>query len=74
LKQVDLKTFIKKKGMTYSQVAAELGYVENHIEAVANGRIAAGRPLCVKLARWSKGKINLAPLMMVDSKKQKGSI
>ena len=70
MKQIDLKQYLKENKLTYAIAARQLDDMSpQHLEAVANGREAAGRPLCVKLARWGAGRINLAPLMMIEKGK-----
>lgn len=70
MKKIELKEYISGYlGITFAEAATQVGVTQQHLEAVSAGRIPAGRPLCVKLFNWSKGKIDLFPLMMVERKK-----
>ena len=70
MKQIELKKYITETlGITYREAAEMCGVSPQHLEAVANGRVPAGRALCVKLAKWGKGRIDLSPLMMIEKGK-----
>ena len=70
MKQIELKQYITKTlGITYHAAGIQMDVSPQHLEAVANGRVPAGRALCVKLAKWGKGRIDLSPLMMIEKGK-----
>ena len=70
MKQISLKEYIESfLCMTQDEAALSIGITRGYLNRVMNGKVAAGRPLCVKLSRWGKGKIDLAPLMMIEKGK-----
>jgi len=65
-KQITLNQFISiVRGITQDQAATELDISRQYLNLVLSGKRAAGRPLCVKIATWSGGKVDLAPLIMI---------
>jgi plasmid maintenance system antidote protein VapI len=67
MKQVSLKYYINiELGISLKQAAELIGVTPQYLGVVMAGKRPAGRPLCVKLAKWGKGRINLTQLMMIQ--------
>ena len=69
MKQVSLKYYINiELGISLRKAAEQVGVTSQYLGVVMAGKRPAGRPLCVKLAKWGRGRIDLAPLMMIEPK------
>jgi hypothetical protein len=67
-KLISLQQYITiVRQITQDQAAQELGISRPYLNMVIMGKRPAGRPLCVKLAKWSSGRIDLEPLMMIPN-------
>ena len=64
-KLYSLQEFIKLKKLSQADAAKEIGISRTYLNLLLNERLPAGRSVCVKISRWSAGKVNLAPLMVL---------
>jgi predicted GIY-YIG superfamily endonuclease len=52
-----LKATMKKKGKTIFDVANELDYGGNYLQAILKGRLKPGKKLAIRIREWSEGAV-----------------
>jgi len=62
--QITLQELIIEKNISQSEAAGQIGISRSYLNQLLNARLPAGRQVCVKLARWSGGRVDIAPLMV----------
>ena len=69
MEQMTLKYYIEiYRDISQERAARESGVSRSHLNKIITGKLAAGRPTRVKLAKWGKGKIDLAKLALIEKK------
>jgi DNA-binding transcriptional regulator YdaS (Cro superfamily) len=57
-----LKTYLDDNGISYRQLASDLGLHRVYINSVVNGLSTPGARLAADIVRWSKGEVTFCDL------------
>ena len=62
MKTYTLREYIKKRDITQTAAAKELGITKQYFSVIVNGR-PAGRVLALRIEAWSEGRVKAANLI-----------
>ena len=58
-----LQEYIEVLNLTQEQAAMEIGVSRTYLNLVLSGRKPAGRQFCLKVGKWSRGLVDILPLL-----------